>query len=432
MTTIPQLATVLQTVFGVAADAEAKPTGFVQRRSKLTGAVFVQTLVFGWLECAQATLQDLAQTALAFGVAITPQGLEQRFTEAAASLLKHVLDRAIQQVIASAPAAIPVFQRFSGVYILDSSTITLPGILASIWSGCGNRVQGSESALKIHVRLEAITGSLDGPVLSNGRLHDRSCSLQSAPLPAGALRLADLGYFSLETMRDLSAQHVYWLSRLQTNTVVFDSNGQRCILSEMLSLQGATVDSPVTLGLRERLSCRLVAVRVPDAVCEQRRRRMKDQARRRQQPVTQERLRLAAWTIYVTNTPPSLLSAAEAMVVGRVRWQIELLIKLWKSHGHIDESRSSKQWRILCEIYAKLLAMLVQHWLLLVSCWPYVDRSLVKAAKIIQKHVRHLEIMFHRDLASALDALCQCLTKGCRINKSKRDPRTFQLLLRLA
>jgi IS4 transposase len=83
--------------------------------------------------------------------------------------------------------------------------------------------------------------------------------------------------------------------------------------------------------------------------------------------------------------PPERLTLREALVLGRMRWQIELLFKLWKSHGHVDESRSTKPWRILCEVYAKLLAMLVQHWVFLVSLWAYPDRSLPKAAQTVQK-----------------------------------------------
>ena len=45
----------------------------------------------------------------------------------------------------------------------------------------------------------------------------------------------------------------------------------------------------------------------------------------------------ATWTIVVTNVPRELLNVEEAMLLARLRWQIELLFKLWKSHGGIDE-----------------------------------------------------------------------------------------------
>jgi hypothetical protein len=54
-----------------------RTTGFVQRKSKMGGAEFVQTLVFGWMSNPQATLEELAQTAASVGVEITAQGLDQ-------------------------------------------------------------------------------------------------------------------------------------------------------------------------------------------------------------------------------------------------------------------------------------------------------------------------------------------------------------------
>ena len=42
------------------------------------------------------------------------------------------------------------------------------------------------------------------------------------------------------------------------------------------------------------------------------------------------------------------------MVLLRVRWQIELLFKLFKSHTQVDTWQSQKPWRILCEVYAKI------------------------------------------------------------------------------
>src|ERR671938_599872 len=91
MTTVPQLAQTLQTVFTTTADVAARTTGFVQRRSKLTGAAFVQALVFGWLANPHASIAALAQAAAVVGVAISPQGLAQRCTEVAAGFFGGVL-----------------------------------------------------------------------------------------------------------------------------------------------------------------------------------------------------------------------------------------------------------------------------------------------------------------------------------------------------
>src|SRR2546429_9766813 len=82
MTTVPQLAQTLQTVVTTTADAAARATGFVQRRSKMTGAAFVQALVVGWLAKPQASLAALAQAAAVAGATLTPHGREQRFGEA--------------------------------------------------------------------------------------------------------------------------------------------------------------------------------------------------------------------------------------------------------------------------------------------------------------------------------------------------------------
>src|SRR2546423_15340362 len=88
MTTVPQVAQTLQTLLTTTADALARRTGFVQRQSKMSGALFAQALVFGWLANPHASWENLAQAAAAVGVAISPQGLDQRCTEAAAGFLE--------------------------------------------------------------------------------------------------------------------------------------------------------------------------------------------------------------------------------------------------------------------------------------------------------------------------------------------------------
>jgi len=77
--------------------------------------------------------------------------------------------------------------------------------------------------------------------------------------------------------------------------------------------------------------------------------------------------------------------------------------------------------------------MVVQHWILLTSCWSYPNRSLVKAARTIRMHAVSLaSVLPHGHLVYALLATVQrCLKTGCRVNRRRRAPPTHQLLLEL-
>jgi hypothetical protein len=434
MTTIAQLAAAMQEILTTRADEAGRATGFVRRRSPISGATFTQTLVFGFLAAPHPALEELAQTAATLGINVSPQALDQRFTQAAAACLERVLSHAITRVIAATPVAVPILDRFTAVYLHDSSTIVLPDSLADVWEGCGgSSPHNTAAALKIQVRLEVRTGHLDGPQLQPGRASDHEAALATV-LPAGSLRLADLGYWKVDDLATMDAQGVFWLSYLQAATAVYDACGQRRAVLELLEEQAtAVVDVPIRVGARQHLPARLLAVRVPQEVADQRRRRLRAEAQRKGKAVSAIRLALADWTILVTNTPSALLNVREAVVLARTRWQIELLFKLWKSHGRVDEVQSRKPWRVLCEVYAKLLAMVIQHWLCLVGCWAYPDRSLVKAAQTVRKHALHLASGFAEvvQLTRALTTIQRCLQAGCRMNQRKKAPNTYQLLLDL-
>src|SRR5262249_6314394 len=117
-------------------------------------------------------------------------------------------------------------------------------------------------------------------------------------------------------------------------------------------------------------------------------------------------------------------------VLGRCRWQIELLFKVWKSDGGLDKSRSEKPYRVLCEVYAKLIALVVQHWLAVAGCWDQPRLSLRKAMRT----ARRMALVFAGVLGNravldvVLLVLVLALAAGNRIHKSAKDPRTWQLL----
>src|SRR5207253_1627260 len=84
------------------------------------------------------------------------------------------------------------------------------------------------------------------------------------------------------------------------------------------------------------------------------------------------------WTLLLINVSVCFLSVEEVVLLAWVRWQIELFFKLWKSYSHLVISCSVKLDHILCEVYVKLLVVLIQHWLLVVHAWYYPNRSWTK------------------------------------------------------
>jgi hypothetical protein len=432
MLSVPGLAAVLQPLVTTVADEAARASGLVRRSRKLTGAGLVQTLVFGWLARPEATLEELVRMAGTCGVPISVQGLAQRLTAPAAACLRRVLEAAMRQLVAAAPVVLPLLDRFPGVYLWDSTTITLPDALAREWAGCGGRVDyGGRAALKVQVRWEFRSGRLELVALQPGRESDKAAARAAPPLPAGSLRLTDLGYIGLALVRELTAREVLVLCRFPAQVTVLAA-GRRWTTADFLATQRTKcVDTWVEAGITDQVPVRLVAKRVPAEVARRRRRQWRKDAQREGHTLSAERLALAAWDVFLTTVPATVLSVTDILAVVHLRWQIELLFKLWKSHGKVDEWRSTQPWRILTEVYAKLVAMLLQHWCLLLGCWADPERSLVKAAAIVRDHARLLAYACSRQrpLHAALRALTAALLHAGRLNRRRKSPTTAQRLL---
>ncbi|RMD99200.1 MAG: IS4 family transposase [Bacteroidetes bacterium] len=413
----------------------AKMTGFIKRNRKLTALSFVRGLVFAWAENPDATLKELASSVAIAGSSLAPQTLDKRFTESAALFLRQVLESIVRQKLRHVPTTLDFLSSFEQIYLFDSSTILLPPELAKLWQGCGG-TKGANAALKLHVGLEYRYGELIGPQLSDGKRHDRSDSLHKGPFPGNSLVINDLGYFSLKNFQQYEKDGTFWLSRLMINVHVYDESGQRIDLIDFLPRQrGSSLDLPVLLGKKEKHKARLMALRVPEEVESERRRRLLYRAKRKGQTVSAKRLALCGWTLFVTSIRGTFLTPAKTLSLYRVRWQIELLFRLWKKDLKIGESRSQNVWRILCELYAKLIGALAQHKLLQVSCWKFADRSMEKASRLIRKYLPAFEVALASEnkelMVKTVELMVVGVEKTARINKSKKTPRTWQLLLEI-
>lgn len=265
--------------------------------------------------------------------------------------------------------------------------------------------------------------------LHPAREHDQQAPFVLEDLSKGSLVIRDLGYFKLKSFKRMSDYGLYWLSRYKVGTLVF-INGERLdLLNWLREHAGTSVDMEIELGLEERIKCRLIAKPLPREVLRQRQEKLKDWERKKQKKASSNRWNLLGWSLYLTNAPEDLLDTEEVETLIRSRWQIEKVFYWWKDDGEIDEWRSSNPWRILCEVYAKLLALLIQHWLMISAEIHDVRRSTLQASRSIRKHAWHLAFVLHEPqrLAQLMCHIVNSLKAGCKISTSSTSPPTFQL-----
>ena len=441
----------VQSLFQEKAEQWAQSTGFVQRSSKITGSAFAKTLVFGFLNQPEATYTDLQQTLELQGVEASPQAIEERMTQKAASLMRHLLEEMVAMVVSSEQECeIPLLSSFNGVYLQDGTVVTLPDELQKEWRGSGHA--GGEAGMQVQLRINWSNGQVTGPWLQDARADENSgqACVEKTALPTGALYVTDSGYFALKRMHTLDEQGIFWLTPATANLIITDRKGiRRDLPSFVASRPEGRIDEWVWVGAGMQLYCRLLVFppdpnapprKKPDDqktrvkgsrhdVQVGRRKTVKGRKGKKRFEQSPQRRRLKGSFVLLTNAPAEPLSAPQARTLLRVRWQIELIWKLWKQYGKVDCWRSEKGMRILCEVYAKLMAMIIQHWFTIAGCWNDPHRSLVKACYLVQKLAPCIILTMNGPITQQdlFQIMCRSM-KGCSMNTRKKQPNTSQRL----
>ena len=454
-----QLDETIQQIFTTTATLLAKETHFVQRKSELDGPRFAQALVFGWLANPTAGYTFLQSMLEIVGCDVSAQALEQRMTPQAADFLCSLLQAFTYANIASEPVVSELLSRFDGVFLQDGTVIGLPAEMSSLYQGCGgNTKESGKSAMRIQVRLDLSTGALDGPWISSARTCERKGegSMQQKPLGANALYLTDTHYHTLHEIQDHREHKRWWAGHARSNLKITDVCGRQYTLLQFVQARSTgteMIDEWVMIGCQKATQqpVRILIYPFSKERSEREKEHNKKDTKRRQkgcrgdarvgkkQQATktkrhrntpgQKRLALSGWTILLTNIPNEKAQAHEIRILVRCRWQIELLWRLWKERGHVDIWKTNKLMRVMCEIYAKLMGCIIQHWVLLTGCWHTLARSLVKASQIVLALIAGYVLSWAGDLtpAGVLAALARAM-KRCRVNTRRKRLSTAQLL----
>lgn len=190
------------------------------------------------------------------------------------------------------------------------------------------------------------------------------------------------------------------------------------------------------LGAQERVATRLIAVRMPEAVVNERQRKARRNAKKRGQTPSQAHLTLLTWTLFITNVPDTVWPPQTIGKVSSLRWQVELVFKAWKSPLHLATLPTTTVTSTLCYLSGRMLLILLTFALyppLRATVWLTKRRAL-SLLKLI-RHVQALADRWFSLLFAPSAVLCSFLHRAYStaeplVRTAVRQRRTTAQLLR--
>jgi hypothetical protein len=415
----------------------ARLVNFVIRTSKIDGFVFLKALVLGFLQHPRASLCQLSQVCLDMGVSITPQGIDERLNEAAIQFLKKRLACALAHWQSKQHRIAQVLENFPEVYLLDSTIQSLREGLRDQFPGVGG--SASTAAIKIQLLFGFLSGCMIHVEIQNGLTSDKRFQAHIPHLLPGSLLIQDLGFFVMGMLQAVASQGAFFLSRWRSDILVFMTEGAKRpveIVSFLRRQVPEVAEYEVHLGQRARLACRMISVRLPQRVASQRRRHLKADAKRRCIPYSSRNLALCDWMIFVTNLPEERLSLRQILACYNLRWQVELIFKLWKSQAGLKHLGGLRPERVLCELYAKLIGLVLTHFLIAPLRFFLIEQQIeissCKAWYVLQDRAKALAQVLGRELCALeaeLNQITQRILRFARKNKRKKHLSSFSRLV---
>jgi len=102
----------------------------------------------------------------------------------------------------------------------------------------------------------------------------------------------------------------------------------------LTTVTGNSTEQPIFRGAKERRACRLMASRLPEPLIHERRRMAQKNAKKKGSPSSQTHLELLAWHLCITTVPQRVGKTETRGKVSPMRWQVERILKSWKSDLH--------------------------------------------------------------------------------------------------
>jgi len=344
---------------------KAAASGFYKRKCDFTPTMFFDLLLF----CASRPHSiSLSQTStkvkIFHGLKITKQSIDGRFTEGAVAFVKEVLQELLERQLSTIFCA-DFLSQFNYVRIKDSTRFIVPDRLSEYFKGSGGSKGTSRASVCIQYEYDARSGKILDLNLTAGIRNDAAdASETKTKINKGDLVLRDLGYFNLSVLTGFAEQGASFISRLNTSVLIFEPDsaekiGFKEMYNEMRERKQIRLDKQVLVGKGNLKKLRLIVEIVPDQVYQERIRKVNKYNKEKGWTTSEEYKARCRFNMFITNVPDKELSKEETVLAYRLRWQVELMFKNWKSVCKIDKIHPMKYERFACLLYAKLILIML-------------------------------------------------------------------------
>jgi hypothetical protein len=339
----------------------ARQSGFFKRQSKLTPLMFLKLVLFDHMQIDQPTLQQHSCILMdEHGQKISKQGLDKRFSDKAANFIKDVFEQYLKNQLSVDLVPSALSERFKAIRILDSTEFKLPEQLAEAFPGF--KGAGTSSCAHIQFEYDILSGKVNhlflGKALTSDVVYARE---QLDSLSENDLVLRDLGYYTIDTYAGIEKRKAFYVSRLKPYISIYhqESSGFKELTYKEIHkrLKDSALkylDLQVYIGKEVKHPVRLIVNLLDEKASAKRRKREK----RTKRQLNDDDKAIHELNLFITNVPKHT-SAQEIYELYKIRWQIELLFKTWKSILKINSVRPMKASRLKCYLISKLLWILI-------------------------------------------------------------------------
>ena len=418
--------------------------GWSKRRGKISAFEFLYSGL------GQGSALDLTLSAQATSLSqpVSRQAIDQRYTPQAVEFFKSTFQVSLATALSWKTDSVMtqlLQKRFAAVRLFDSTRCPCSDALARIFPGSGGG--GGEAGVKLLLAYDYGAGQIQPLDLLPAKRSDQGLTERVAEqLGPRELGLWDKGFYKAAALRRVMERGAYFVTPWSQGVDVFVRSQKEQPLEAFdvaaalkASQENCVEYAAVELGqtAESRLGpVRLIAYRLREEQANLRRAQLREKCRTHGRLPTEKALELAGWLILITNAPTDLLPTAAVSYLYRVRWQVELVFKQFKSILRLDVLVSKNPARVQCEIWGRLLLALLtfvwyQHLNAVCLKEHECEISFAKVAKLLQQHGQSLVKVLFGDrarLESEYRRLWKILLKFARKERQPSRPTTWENL----